>query len=259
MDQMERVKQIDLLIIISYSIVANPNITLPSSYQVLKDGAITLHFDFDNSSANATVTLAVVMSQPPFGWIGIGFGNTVMTNTDMFIAQLTNGQISIDDYYSTKQGRPSLDKNLPGGKSDWEFVDYNLNESMWVVKVKRLVNTGDSYDHVLNQNENLPLCVAWGNKTLSNHKSNYLQLNINFTLGAGGKGVQTISPKDVHTWLLLASWGILVDIGLIAARYMKGSKSYLIVHSIFAGGAVAATLGAVIQMFVFSNQFFLNL
>ena len=236
------------------SLLANEKIILPSSYQTLKDDTITLYFDFDYSTENATVTLAIVLTEPPFGWIGIGFGSSTMTDTDMLIAQLINGQVGIDDYFSSRQGRPAPDQNYPGGKSDWEFVDFSLNENIWVVKVKRLVNTGDKYDFALYPNESLPICVAWGNKLLSFHDSNYLQLNINFTQGAKGGASENFNPMDVHAWLLLMSWGFLIDIGLIAARYMKGSNRYLIVHAVFAAGTVGATLGAIIEMLVFGNS-----
>lgn len=226
---------------------------MPSSYQVLKEEAFTLYYDFDTTTANATVTLAIVVTKPPFGWFGIGFGSSVMTNTDMFVAQIINGQVGIDDYYSSRKGRPTPDQNYPGGKSNWEFVDYNLNSSMWVVKVKRLVNTGDKYDFVLTQTRDLPICVSWGPSVLGYHYEDYLQLNIDFTQGAKGNARHKASPADLHTWLLLISWGFLIDFALIAARYMRGSNRYMILHAVFASGAVSATLGGVIQLFGLGN------
>lgn len=235
--------------------LANPNITLPSSYQILQEDAVSFYFDFDNQTQNKSVTIAVVRTNPPFGWVGIGFGNTQMKDTDIFIAQLINGQVTVDDYYATENIAPTKDVDLPGGASNWEFLDFNVNATTWVVKARRLIDTGDKYDYVLNQSKSLPVIFAWGGGVLANHGPNQSSLHINFTQGASGFAPVTISAKDVHVWLGLVFWGFIIDAGLFAARYFRGTKGYLIAHAVLAGGAAAATVAAVVEMLAICNFF----
>lgn len=49
----------------------------------------------------------------------------------------------------------------------------------------------------------------------------------------GFKGDATAEDSVVmvlHAWFLVISWGVLVDIGIIASRFMKAKKGYLGIH-----------------------------
>jgi hypothetical protein len=58
-------------------------------------------------------------------WLGLGFTKN-MTNTDMVIAQIINGnQLTLGDYYSYKHGKPSL--NAPPGPQGLQLLGYSVN------------------------------------------------------------------------------------------------------------------------------------
>lgn len=165
-------------------------VTLPSSYSILLSdqsaggNLITLYYDFNDT--NQSVTLGVVATNPPFGYIGLGFGRDDMFGTDMVIAIVNNSQVTIDDYWSTRHGRPALDSTIEGCKSSYYLLDSLLNATHLIYTFGRSMAAEDACDFPLTQNSSMYLAYAWKNTSLSNHGKNYGQARINFTQGYTG-------------------------------------------------------------------------
>jgi len=179
-------------------------LTLPSSYSVIhtdtdkKTPLITLHYEFDETKKS--VTLGVVATNAPFGFIGIGLGRDDMAGTDMVIAQVVNGAVKIDDYWSAKHGPPSLDSTIPGCKSSYSLLDSLVNSTHLLYTFSRSIAPEDTCDFPLNQDDSLLLGYAWKNTSdISFHGDNFGQVKVNFTQGFQGYAVP--SQEDEQSFL----------------------------------------------------------
>ena len=146
---------------------------------------MTLYYDFNE--ANQSVTLGVVASNPPFGYIGLGFGRDDMFGTDMVIATVNGNQVTLDDYWSTKHGKPALDSTIDGCKSSYYLLDSSVNSTHLVYTFGRSMKPEDNCDFPLTPNASMQVGFAWKNvSNISFHSSNYGQVRVNFTQGYKG-------------------------------------------------------------------------
>ena len=135
-----------LFLITSSSLFAQ---SFSTGTQTLSSG-LTANINIDNDTGTTTLTLA----GPSNKWFGIGFGNSNMNGTDIF---MTNGS-SIRDAYSTSNGQPQADSSLESG--DWTLVSNTVSSGTRTIVATRANDTGNSNDYTFSASAG-SLTVIW--------------------------------------------------------------------------------------------------
>jgi hypothetical protein len=111
---------------------------------------LTANINIDNDTGTTTLTLA----GPSNKWFGIGFGNSNMNGTDIF---MTDGS-SILDAYSTSNGQPQADSSQESG--DWTLVSNTVSSGTRTIVATRANDTGNSNDYTFSASAG-SLTVIW--------------------------------------------------------------------------------------------------
>ena len=128
-----------------------------------------------------------------------------------------------------------------GGTHDITTEAYTSNSSHHSVQFSRSINTGDSKDKVItvNSDKGQEMSMAFGGgSSVSNfayHSNNYAEFSFGFPSGFFGKiplQLQSRADKEVHGWILFVCWGILADLGIMAARNFRHNSQYLNIHGL---------------------------
>ena len=135
-----------LFLITSSSLFAQ---SFSTGTQTLSSG-LTANINIDNDTGTTTLTLA----GPSNKWFGIGFGNSNMNGTDIF---MTNGS-SIRDAYSTSNGQPQADSSQESG--DWTLVSNTVSSGTRTIVATRANDTGNSNDYTFSASAG-SLTVIW--------------------------------------------------------------------------------------------------
>jgi len=135
-----------LFLITSSSLFAQ---SFSTGTQTLSSG-LTTSINIDNDTGTTTLTLA----GPSDKWFGIGFGNSNMNGTDIF---MTDGS-SIRDAYSTSNGEPQEDSSPESG--DWTLVSNTVSSSTRTIVATRANDTGNSNDYTFSASAG-SLTVIW--------------------------------------------------------------------------------------------------
>ena len=160
-----------LFLITSSSLFAQ---SFSTGTQTLTSG-LTANINIDNDTGTTTLTLA----GPSNKWFGIGFGNSNMNGTDIF---MTNGS-SIRDAYSTSNGQPQADSSPESG--DWTLVSNTVSSSTRTIVATRANDTGNSNDHTFSASAG-SLTVIWAigaSSQYSSGHSNRSATTLSVTLG----------------------------------------------------------------------------
>ena len=147
-----------LFLITSSSLFAQ---SFSTGTQTLTSG-LTANINIDNDTGTTTLTLA----GPSNKWFGIGFGNSNMNGTDIF---MTNGS-SIRDAYSTSNGQPQADSSPESG--DWTLVSNTVSSSTRTIVATRANDTGNSNDHTFSASAG-SLSVIWAIGASSQYSSGH--------------------------------------------------------------------------------------
>ena len=123
---------------------------------------LTTSINIDNDTGTTTLMLA----GPSNKWFGIGFGNSNMNGTDIF---MTNGS-SIRDAYSTSNGQPQADSSPESG--DWTLVSNTVSSSTRTIVATRANDTGNSNDHTFSASAG-SLTVIWAIGASSQYSSGH--------------------------------------------------------------------------------------
>ena len=138
---------------------------------------LTTSINIDNDTGTTTLMLA----GPSNKWFGIGFGNSNMNGTDIF---MTNGS-SIRDAYSTSiNGTPQADSST-NESGDWTLEVNSVVNGTRTIVASRANNTGDSNDYVFNASAG-SLTVIWaigGSSQYSSGHSNRGWTSLGVSLG----------------------------------------------------------------------------
>ncbi|KAL4484234.1 hypothetical protein ABPG72_003518 [Tetrahymena utriculariae] len=200
----------------------------PLSSSLSLTNGITLDFEIQG-----TDIVFMIESTKQQGWIGLGFGAT-MINTDMaiFFANM-NGQPTIRDAYSVGTQTPSFDT-----QQDWTLLGSQLTSSSFKMKAKRALNTGDTNnDIILEQGKQYSFCIAWSSSQNFVQHDNYFSYPFTLTNSQGNNQASQIQigvTKDtlnIHKIWLFYAWGIGADIAIFVGRYLKAWKNHILVHS----------------------------
>ena len=135
-----------LFLITSFSLFAQ---SFSTGTQTLSSG-LTANINIDNDTGTTTLTLA----GPSNKWFGIGFGNSNMNGTDIF---MTDGS-SILDAYSTSNGQPQADSSQESG--DWTLVSNTVSSGTRTIVATRANDTGNSNDYTFSASAG-SLTVIW--------------------------------------------------------------------------------------------------
>ena len=135
-----------LFLITSFSLFAQ---SFSTGTQTLSS-ELTANINIDNDTGTTTLTLA----GPSNKWFGIGFGNSNMNGTDIF---MTDGS-SILDAYSTSNGQPQADSSQESG--DWTLVSNTVSSGTRTIVATRANDTGNSNDYTFSASAG-SLTVIW--------------------------------------------------------------------------------------------------
>ena len=128
--------------------------------QTLSSG-LTTSINIDNDTGTTTLMLA----GPSNKWFGIGFGNSNMNGTDIF---MTNGSSIRDAYSTSTDGTPQAE-----ARQDWTLEVNSVVNGTRTIVASRANNTGDSNDYVFNASAG-SLTVIWaiGSSTTYGYNGN---------------------------------------------------------------------------------------
>ena len=112
-----------------------------------------------------TFITKLTLSGPSDVWLAIGFGNSEMNGTDIF---MTDGN-TIRDAYSEPGPSSSLERPVPPQDSpsnesgDWNLISNTVSSDTRTIVATRLNNTQDSNDYIFNASEgSLSIIYAYG-------------------------------------------------------------------------------------------------
>ena len=196
------------------------DITLPSSSFVIGD-LLQIYFDIDSTD----ITMAIQCMKPGV-YFAIGFGSTGMAGSDIWAFTISSNQIQASDRYGAGYFTPATDTSN-GGTNDLVLLGYELTPSYSLVKFKRALNTGDSNDYVLSQGTVDMIYAVGPSASLAYHgpTRGYVQAPlINGQDGVMLEDQEKFNRVDLHGIFNIVAWGVLVDIAIIVARYLRGSK-----------------------------------
>jgi hypothetical protein len=227
------------------------DITLPSSSFSVGKG-FDIHYQFEK---NNSITMGLIF-QMPQRYFALGFGKRLM-NCDMWIFEIFNDKLIMDDYFFLDNDRPYKDVEL-GGKNDLIPLGYQIRDEYVIVKLNRALNTNDKYDKVLKSGE-LDLIWAFGDDPATMTKSSE-QGHFKVSLIKEDRLIDE-EKEDRHGLLNLLCWGLLIDIGILTLRYLRlrrPSFDYRIPHAIIMATAGVISLYAA-SLMIYKNWNELNL
>eukprot|EP01124_Arcella_intermedia_P027227 TRINITY_DN5282_c0_g1_i2.p1 TRINITY_DN5282_c0_g1~~TRINITY_DN5282_c0_g1_i2.p1 ORF type:complete len:2610 (-),score=495.17 TRINITY_DN5282_c0_g1_i2:50-7645(-) len=195
-----------------HTIVLDPSVSLTLSWSVMNGDSVSFK-----------------LSRTGLGWMGIGYNakDNGMQQADMSIATIVDGVIILRDYWSENYNPPALDTSLDGTNDIIAYsgsVSDGKTEIEWVRKLVTSDN-GTRLDNDLKLGP-VGISFAWGyTTTLSIHDKRdcgYVKINLSSGDLANDWSISYIL-RVVHGILMGFSWGLLLLLGMIWARYTRTS------------------------------------
>ncbi|CAD8190089.1 unnamed protein product [Paramecium pentaurelia] len=210
------------------------DITKPRTHAKISDSDTHFDFYFEFSEDKKEVIMFIEIDK--ISYFSLGLGKS-MSDADLWVFEVYDNVITVNDSYCVKHGRPPTDISS-GGTDDLQLLGYYYNQNGKTgVKFKRLVKTGDQYDKDLIEGEAVDFIWAHGkteaNITVSNHGNvNRGSVILNFTDDGGSNDVIIVDGDNtyyIHKWTNFVCWGIASDVAIIIGRYYKtwGYRTYL--------------------------------
>jgi hypothetical protein len=173
------------------------------------------------------------------GWMGIGFNakSATMDQADVIIAKKeSNGNWSVNDYFTQSHVTPILDTQLGGTNSVVLIADATADcYSRQGVKFQRLAVTGDTFDTNVDSSVNIIFAhSADGSNNLDYHSlSNRGATSANL-LSATCSSIQpaTVSTgvQIYHGIVMLIGIGVLFPTGVFFIRYLSIYSAYAVLY-----------------------------
>jgi hypothetical protein len=174
-----------------------------------------------------------------------------MSDADVIIGSVEGGDVEVHDYTSSGQTTPSRDD------SD-DVLAFAGSESggKTVIKFRRLLKTGDSADKDASTTKNCIVAFNLDSDNLLYHGSNQRSsLEVDLLTGIAEE-VSEWMPAT-HGVMMATSWGLLIPIGIILARFFKHiGHAWFVLHTAVNTVAVALTLVAFIIAIVMAEEDF---
>jgi len=187
------------------------------------------------------------------GWIAFGPSKAgQMINSDIVLGSISNGVVSIDDYWNDNRqfcdpssGGVCSDSTQHVGGAD-DIINFNGNENngvtqlKWIRALKSPHPKGD-IDIIDGQ-----MNAIWGFhptiKAITKHNTNTrLGISINFYTGKVGAGVDL---QAIHGTMMFLIWGVTIPAMSFLARYYKRFPWWFNVHRFINGFAIIAMIAA---------------
>jgi len=107
-------------------------------------------------------TLAVKLSAPTKGWVGIGFNpSKKMKDANFVLGYVKKGEAKIIDEFGTANTKHSSDKKL-GGTPDATLVGGKEEAGVTVIEFTIPLNSADKYDSPVDVNGETVVLLAYG-------------------------------------------------------------------------------------------------
>ncbi|CAD8208926.1 unnamed protein product [Paramecium octaurelia] len=210
------------------------DIAKPRTHAKISDSDTHFDFYFEFSEDKKEVIMFIEIDK--ISYFSLGLGKS-MSDADLWVFEVYENAITVNDSYCVKHGRPPTDVS-EGGTEDIQLLGYYYNkDGKTGVKFKRSATTGDQHDKPLVEGEAVEFIWAHGkteaNFTVSNHGNvNRGAVVLNFTDDGGSNDVIIVDGDNtyyIHKWTNFACWGIASDVAIIVGRYYKtwGYRTYL--------------------------------
>lgn len=176
---------IPLLIIIALtSAQTSGDVSLPSNTFKIQNW-IDVYYEFA-PEGNITMALRLNAANEFFGF---GWG-TSMSGSDIWVFNIVNNEVQASDRTGVGHQEPLLDTAL-GGTDNLQVLGYELTSSYTLVKVTRALNTGDTFDAVIQPG---PTDIIWatavGSPTVTYHMDTKGTMNVDL--------VSTVSAAETQ-------------------------------------------------------------
>ena len=201
-------------------LTSSGDITLPPYSFIIQD-YFEVYFEFDTTD----ITM-VIKCTTPGRYFSLGFGSSKMSGSDMWVFTLKNSAVQAVDYYGTGDFTPPTDTS-GGGTNDLVLLGWELTSSYSLAKVKRALHTGDSRDVTLSQAETDIIFATGPSHSLVDHGPTRGHVKFYWRNGIVGLVLTDDSSsgaEDIHGILNILTWGFLVDVAILVARYLRGTK-----------------------------------
>lgn len=108
--------------------------------------------------------LQIILSAPTEGWIAVGFNpSKVMKDADYKLAYVQGGNTVMQDHFGTGLFGHKIDTDI-GGSSNFELISGRESGGMTTVEFTMPLNSGDEYDTILQEGDEVKVLLAYGSR-----------------------------------------------------------------------------------------------
>ncbi len=188
-------KQPILFGILIVLLVSSVSLYSQSPWQMVETAGMT----FEYRTTADEQSLEGIVSGQTTGWVAVGFNPTfAMRNANVIIGYVTTESVMIRDDWGTSNTSHASDISL-GGSSDVELIEGTEIEGITTLHFTIPLNSGDSYDQVLQIGQSYPIILARG----ANGADNFSGIHA----AAGTAQINLIGPVSNDDQALAASSG----------------------------------------------------
>lgn len=231
-----------------------PPDTAPSALQTLKvlNDAVELSWEVQDD------TLFMKMSVTPPGWVGIGFGSSMMRGADIVAGQWDGQTVEIKDF--TGLAGAMVQDQERGGTQDITPLSHTLQGNTLTYHWKRLLAPPDTLDTPLDQGP-VDVIVAYtpGQHPWGYHGPHRQRLGAIDFLEKNSQGATLRGgiSEDLfrllytfHGAVMLLSFAGAIPLGIWTARYSARIKNWVAIHKGLMTFTATDSLFAVILVFI---------
>jgi len=108
--------------------------------------------------------LIIILSAPTEGWVAVGFNpSKVMKDADFILAYVDGSRVHIEDHFGTGLFGHKIDTSI-GGTDNVEVIEGKEEMGSTTVKFSIPLNSGDEYDKVLAEGDDVKVLLAFGDR-----------------------------------------------------------------------------------------------
>ncbi|KAL7753910.1 DOMON domain-containing protein frrs1L [Sorochytrium milnesiophthora] len=192
------------------------------------------------------------------GWCAFGFGKSMLTATEMYVAHLVPGgqNATVSEYHPPTaygQPQPPVQATAADGSAVVNVVRSDVRSDGFQVEFTRPLKPGNGRTDITNQQQDLIFAyqpVAEGDGWFSFHSENRGTMQANLVTGAvigeaGEDGLKT--TQWIHGICMIIAWCVLSPIGIFMARHYRTRDGWVLAHTGFQSAAgIIAIIAAVI-------------
>lgn len=126
--------------------ITEGDVLMPMNAAILGD-FLDMNYEFN---ADDTITVGVICYIPN-QYFEIRFGNSTSNDTDVWVFEIVNKEVTVNDYFLSGDGNPKPDTTA-NGRNNLQRMGYEITDTYTLVKFRRAVDTGDERtDKVINR------------------------------------------------------------------------------------------------------------